>query len=104
LVFSERVAALRISVIASALLLLFLSADVRSQDVEEQSIDNEAEASGVEAAEPATEAEPEPEPEEEPVEIDETGLDEQGFSNEDDDFAPSEDIPTDQSIDFPADI
>jgi hypothetical protein len=37
-------------------------------------------------------------------EIDETGLDEQGFSDEDDDFRPSEDIPADQSIAFPTDI
>lgn len=54
------------------------------------------------------EAEPEPEPEsgpeEEAEEFDETGLDEQGFSNEDDDFRPSEVIPTDQSIEFPTDI
>lgn len=49
-------------------------------------------------------AEPEPQPEEEPVEYDETGLDEQGFADEDDDFDPTEEIPTDQSIDFPADI
>ncbi|MDJ0905021.1 MAG: hypothetical protein QNI96_03280 [Woeseiaceae bacterium] len=45
-----------------------------------------------------------PEPEQEPVEYDETGLDEQGFADEDDDFDPTEVIPTDQSIDFPADI
>jgi hypothetical protein len=37
-------------------------------------------------------------------EFDEAGLDEQGFSDEDDDFRPSEVIPTDQSIDFPTDI
>ena len=49
-------------------------------------------------------AEPEDEPEEEPVDYDETGLDEQGFADEDDDFDPTEVIPTDQSIDFPADI
>ena len=49
-------------------------------------------------------AEPEAEPEEEPVDYDETGLDEQGFADEDDDFDPTEVIPTDQSIDFPADI
>ena len=42
--------------------------------------------------------------EEETEEFDEAGLDEQGFSNEDDDFRPSEVIPTDQSIDFPTDI
>jgi hypothetical protein len=93
---------LRISIIASALFLLFLSMNVRSQDVEEQSTDSEAEATEVEENEAA--AETEPEPEEERIEFDETGLDEQGFSNEDDDFAPSEDIPTDQSIEFPADI
>ena len=49
-------------------------------------------------------AEPEPELEEEPVDYDETGLDEQGFADEDDDFDPTEEIPTDQSIDFPVDI
>ena len=54
------------------------------------------------AAEP--EPETESEPEEEPVEYDETGLDEQGFADQDDDFDPTEEIPTDQSIDFPADI
>ena len=53
--------------------------------------------------EPLVADEPEPEPEPEP-EFDETGLDEQGFANEDDDFDPTETIPTDQSIDFPTDI
>ena len=76
--------------------------EVRAQDVEEQSIDSDDVTSEVDEAQAA--AETEPEPEEEPIEIDETGLDEQGFSNEEDDFAPSEDIPTDQSIEFPADI
>lgn len=52
----------------------------------------------------APEPEPEPEPEDELVDYDETGLDEQGFADEDDDFDPTEMIPTDQSIDFPADI
>ncbi len=47
---------------------------------------------------------PEAEPEEEPVDYDETGLDEQGFADEDDDFDPTEVIPTDQSIEFPVDI
>ena len=38
-------------------------------------------------------------------EIDESGLDVQGFEEEDeDDFVPTEDIPTDQSIPFPTDI
>ncbi len=41
---------------------------------------------------------------EEELVIDETGLDEQGFSDEDNDFRPSEDIPADQSIPFPTDI
>lgn len=44
------------------------------------------------------------EPEAETEDIDETGLDDQGFSGEDDDFRPSEDIPADQSIPFPTDI
>lgn len=44
------------------------------------------------------------ETEAETEEFDEAGLDEQGFSDEDDDFRPSEIIPTDQSIDFPTDI
>ncbi len=59
---------------------------------------------GAEAEEAVEETAPEPEPEPEPVDYDETGLDEQGFADEDDDFDPTEVIPTDQSIDFPADI
>ena len=55
-------------------------------------------------ADEAAAAEAEAAAEEEAPEFDETGLDEQGFSDEDDDFAPSEDIPADQSIEFPADI
>ena len=43
-------------------------------------------------------------PEPEAEEVDESGLDEQGFTDEDDDFRPSEDIPADQSIPFPTDI
>ncbi len=82
------------------LLLLLVGSLVASplaaQDVEPE---DDAEEVSQEAA-----AEPEPEPEEEPVEYDETGLDEQGFADEDDDFDPTEEIPTDQSIDFPADI
>ena len=53
-----------------------------------------------EAAEPDETETPEPQAEE----IDESGLDEQGFTDEDDDFRPSEDIPADQSISFPTDI
>ena len=50
-----------------------------------------------------TDVEPEPEAEPEP-DFDDTGLDEQGFADDDDDFDPSEDIPSDQSIEFPTDI
>ncbi len=45
-----------------------------------------------------------PTQEEAEPEFDETGLDEQGFEDRDDDFRPSEEIPTDQSIEFPTDI
>ena len=41
---------------------------------------------------------------EEAEEIDETGLDEQVYDDVDDDFRPSEEISTDQSIAFPTDI
>ena len=75
-----------------------LSMPAWTQEAEEPAADAEA-VSETEAA-----AEPEPETDEEDPEFDETGLDEQGFSNEDDDFNPSEDIPADQSIEFPADI
>lgn len=51
-----------------------------------------------------TAADPTEEQAEEAPDFDEAGLDEQGFSNEDDDFDPTEEIPTDQSIEFPADI
>jgi len=37
-------------------------------------------------------------------EFDEADLDDQGFTDLDDDFRPSEDIPSDQSIPFPTDI
>ncbi len=63
--------------------------------------DNDPESDTGETVE---EAAPEPEAEQEPVDYDETGLDDQGFLDEDDDFDPTEVIPTDQSIDFPADI
>jgi hypothetical protein len=64
----------------------------------------DADTENDESADATQEAVAEPEPEEEPVDYDETGLDEQGFADEDDDFDPSEEIPTDQSIDFPVDI
>ena len=63
---------------------------------EETDLDAEVDAEAGADAEAEAEAEPE--------EFDEVGLDEQGFSDEDDDFRPSEVIPTDQSIEFPTDI
>lgn len=36
--------------------------------------------------------------------VDDADLDEQTYSDADDDFRPSEDIPADQSIAFPTDI
>ncbi len=81
------------------LVSLFLTVSAVAQEDESESDeipvsqeDAEGEAEEVVAAE---------EPEDE---IDETGLDEQGFRNEDNDFRPSEDIPADQSIPFPTDI
>ena len=59
--------------------------------------DVEVDAEAIANAEALAEAE-------EAEEFDEAGLDEQGFADEDDDFRPSEVIPTDQSIDFPTDI
>ena len=53
----------------------------------------EAEETQVDAAE-ADEAE----------EVDDSDLDEQTYSDADDDFRPSENIPADQSIAFPTDI
>lgn len=72
--------------------IAFLSLPAWTQESEDEPTDSAAVAEAEEQAE------------EETPEFDETGLDEQGFSNEDDDFDPSEDIPADQSIDFPADI
>jgi hypothetical protein len=75
---------------------VFIAVPVWGQQADEQAEVAEAtEATELDAAEPA---------EEEQEEFDEAGLDEQGFSDEDDDFRPSEVIPTDQSIDFPTDI
>jgi hypothetical protein len=61
-------------------------------------------AAGEATDETDVEVDAEAEVAEETEEFDETGLDEQGFSDEDDDFRPSEVIPTDQSIEFPTDI
>lgn len=68
---------------------------------QETDSDNDVEEASQDAV---AETDPEEALEEEPVDYDETGLDEQGFADEDDDFDPSEEIPTDQSIDFPVDI
>ena len=62
---------------------------------------NTAEGAVDEPAE--TEAAAQPDDPEEP-EFDDTGLDVQGFEDLDDDFRPSEEIPADQSIEFPTDI
>lgn len=78
-------------ILLSSFLLAFAA---MAQDVDTEASDEEQ----------AAEAVPGDEPEEELVDFDETGLDEQGFADEDDDFDPSEEIPTDQSIDFPVDI
>ena len=85
-----------------------------AQQSDEQ-VDGAEVADAVEAADLATDevtdetdvevdVEVDAEAEAETEEFDETGLDDQGFSNEDDDFRPSEVIPTDQSIEFPTDI
>ena len=70
--------------------------DLAADEVTDVDADAEAEAQAQADAAAAAEAEAE--------EFDEAGLDEQGFSDEDDDFRPSEVIPTDQSIEFPTDI
>jgi len=91
----------------------FIAGPAWAQQSDEQDTDLAADEATDEAdiggdadadAESESEAEAEVEEEEEPEEFDEAGLDEQGFSNEDDDFRPSEVIPTDQSIEFPTDI
>ena len=81
---------------------LLIAAPVASQDNAEDSgvgEDDDAVAAGTE---PSTEPESPEEPDE--PEFDEAGLDVQGFEDQDDDFKPSEEIPTDQSIEFPTDI
>jgi len=94
---------------------VFVAGPVWAQQSEEQ-VDTAEVADAVAAADLATEkaddetdetaveVDAEAEAEVETEEFDEAGLDEQGFSDEDDDFRPSEVIPTDQSIDFPTDI
>ncbi len=85
--------------------LILISLFCTSMAVPAWSQDSEDEPSLEETTEETVvdEAEVEPEPEPEP-EFDEAGLDEQGFANEDDDFDPTEEIPSDQSIEFPTDI
>ena len=84
---------------------VFITSPVWAQQSDEQ-VDATEVAEDVELAadEVADEPDADAEVEEETEEFDETGLDEQGFADEDDDFRPSEVIPTDQSIEFPTDI
>ncbi|MDJ0812624.1 MAG: hypothetical protein QNJ23_02780 [Woeseiaceae bacterium] len=83
---------------------LLLASPATAQDAETGIADAEQEQAAEEEQAVEPEAEPEAASEEETVDFDETGLDEQGFVDEDDDFDPTEQIPTDQSIEFPADI
>lgn len=82
-------------ILISLLCTLFAAPAWPQESDDEPALEGTAEEGVVEAAD--VEAEPEPD-------FDETGLDEQGFADEDDDFDPSEDIPSDQSIEFPTDI
>lgn len=59
-------------------------------------------AGDTEAAEPEETADEVAQSDE--TELDESGLDEQVYEDADDDFRPSEEISTDQSIAFPTDI
>ena len=77
--------------LAATLLAIGLAAPAWAQDAESPS-DAEAETAAAEA-------------ETDTVPADDSDLDEQSYIDvEDDDFRPSEDIPADQSIAFPADI
>jgi hypothetical protein len=78
------------------LLLMLLIAALFAPPVRAQDADTEAEQT--EDTEEIEELQDEEE------EIDETNLDDQGFTDLDDDFRPSEEIPSDQSIPFPTDI
>jgi hypothetical protein len=84
---------------------VFIAGPVWAQQSNEQIDGAEvAEDADLAAGEATDETDADAEVAEETEEFDETGLDEQGFSDEDDDFRPSEVIPTDQSIEFPTDI
>jgi hypothetical protein len=61
---------------------------------QEESSDSEADEPQVAAAEPAGDAD----------EIDDSDLDEQTYEEDEDDFIPSEEIPTDEPIPFPSNI
>ena len=82
----------------SLLIALFLAGPAWPQEIEagEEVVPSADEAEAPEA----TEAEPV----DEAPEIDDTGLDEQGYEEDDDDFVPSEEIPADQPIPFPSNI
>lgn len=87
------------------MLSVFIAGPVWAQQSNEQVDGAEvADAADLAADEATDETDVDAEAEVEAEEFDEAGLDEQGFSDEDDDFRPSEVIPTDQSIDFPTDI
>jgi hypothetical protein len=80
------------------LIALFLAGPAWPQEVE----------AGADAAPSADETEVpevrEAEPADEAPQIDDTGLDEQGYEEDEDDFVPSEEIPADQPIPFPSNI
>ena len=87
------------------MLSVFIAGPVWAQQSNEQVDGAEvADAADLAADEATDETDVDAEAEVEAEEFDEAGLDEQGFFDEDDDFRPSEVIPTDQSIDFPTDI
>jgi len=79
----------RIAIVLAFSLLMGSTAWAQQEPAEESAA---TEAAEVEDTEPAAE------------EIDESGLDEQDYEDVDDDFRPSEEISTDQSIAFPTDI
>ena len=84
---------------------VFIAGPAWAQQADEQVDGAEvAEDADLATDEVTDETEVDAEAEVEAEEFDEAGLDEQGFSDEDDDFRPSEVIPTDQSIEFPTDI
>jgi len=82
----------------TTILIMLLSMNAWSQ---EQEPGTEA---GTESGDEANTAEPAAEDEVEP-EVDDSDLDQGSYADaEEEDFVPTEDIPTDQSIPFPTDI